>query len=207
MHYKRTLLSLLIVLAAPVVLTGCGGSAASIPSGTGVGARQAASDELRAGEDTVFGRLFDTYSPPATTLTGTAASDPLSVAYDPSMFDTSSLDSLSLDSDTMATLDSTDIGSLDAAGTTFDAAWNADSPTYGATGGMMNVAALSGPMSGVDDPSLDDPSLDDPSLDDPAVDDPSLDDPAISDASFDAPDMALDDQLDVQNVDLGPADF
>lgn len=207
MHYKRTLLSLLIMLAALIALSGCGGSAASIPSGTGIGARQAASDEMRAGEDTVFGRLFDTYSPPATTLTGTAANDPLSVAYDPSLLDASSLDSLELDSDAMGTLDTPDIGSFDAAGTTFDAAWNADSPTYGISGGMMGVAALSNPAMALDDPSLDDSSIDDPAMDDPSLDDPTLDDPAISDTSFDAPDMALDDQLDVQSMDMGPADF
>lgn len=162
-----------------------------MPSGSGVGARQPASDELRAGEDTVFGRLFDNYSPPATSLRTASAGDPLSAAYDPSMLSAASLDTLELDPDALSTLETADIGSLDAASTTFDAAWSADGPTYGSPGTMMDVASLASGM-----PALDDPMMDDPELDTP--EDGSM---------LDAQDMALEDQLDAQDAELVVDDF
>ncbi len=191
MHASRMSMITVSLLMSAIILSGCGGGEARMPSGGGIGARQAASDELRAGEDTVFGRLFDSYSPPATSLKTSSAGDPLSAAYDPSMLSASNLDTLDLDPDALSTLETADIGSFDDAATTFNAAWSADGPTYGSTGSMMNVASLTSGMPGMDDPAMDDPELDAP----------------VDDSMLDAQDMAMEDGLDAQDAELSLGDF
>lgn len=196
-HHRSSVLLPLMLIVASVGLSACGGSA-SLPAGGGVGTREAASTEVRAGDDSIVNRMLDSYSPPATSTANLSVTDPMSSTYDPEMLDDpASMETLDLDTDVFSQASMSDL-SLDSGtdmGSTMDIGLESD-PMLGDSGGFSLDSELASSDSqdysnafdttdaGLEDPMMDDPGMEDPMMEDPGMEDPMMEDPMMDEASW-----------------------